>query len=237
MKRLVLAAGTGLLAILNTAMAVADPLQHFSLTANLPTARLPLKVVLLPPDITVYSVAAGGVTERSEDRSTEAIKLTTQTVHDVLGNDKSVEIVALPAFDDASRGRLDEHIALYEQVVTAALSHATGPNAWPSKVERFDYTLGNGLRFLKERSGADAAVIVFSQSGVPTTSSYLANLPLLLVGVIALPQARAMAITGVIDLETGNMLWLNRAFAAGGPDNAVYAALQDYPTPTPVDQK
>lgn len=219
----------GFIVALAVPAAFADPLQYFTLTSNPPRATLPHKVLLLPLDVTVYRIGAGGVTERAEDLTKDERTETEKTLHEDIAKDKHLELVELPQLDNATQAKLDEYIALYDQVAGAALLHAGRFGAWPQKVSHFDYTIGDGLRFLKQRTGADAALIVLGQGGVPTTSSFIAGLIPIVVGVVAVPQARAQAVVGIVDLETGNLLWLDRAMLAGGVSTAVSQALRDYP--------
>jgi hypothetical protein len=190
--------------------------------------------LLLPLDVTVYRVGAGGVTERAEDLTEVEQTETEKMIREEIAKAKHLDLVSLPPLDKATQAQLDEHIALYHQVARAALLHSGRIDPWPQKVAHFDYTLGDGLRFLKQRADADAALIVLGEAGIPTTSSYLAGLIPLLAGVVIVPQARASAVVGFVDLETGNLLWLNQAVMTGGVASAVSQALDEYPDPTAV---
>ena len=207
----------------------AEPREHFTVTASPPQATLPRKVLLLPLDLAVYSVGAGGVTERAEDLTKDERTETENMIREEIAKDKHLELVSLPQLDKTAQAQLDEHIALYVQVAGTALLHSGRQDPWPQKVTHFDYTLGNGLRFLKDRTGANAALIVFGEGGVPTLSSYVAGLLPLFVGVAYVPQARATAVVGIVDLETGNLLWLDQAALPGGIMNSVSRVLSGYP--------
>lgn len=222
-------ASIGIVAVCATAIAFADPREHFTVTSTSPRTMLPHKVLLLPLDISVYRVGAGGVTERAEDLTKDERTETETMLRDEIAKDKHLEFVAFPTLDSGTQALLDEYIELYDQVAGAALLHTSRLGAWPQKVNHFDYTLGDGLRFLRQRSGADAALIIHGEGGVPTTSSFVAGLIPIIVGVVAVPQARAQAVVGIVDLQTGNLLWLNHAMLPGGVGNAVSRALGEYP--------
>lgn len=232
MRRNLTAVWVGLIAAGIAGAAAAEPLTHYTVNDDKSGVVLPRKVLLLPLDITVYRVGAGGVTERAEDLTTSEIKDTEQALQGDIAGSKQLELVPIPKLDGAAQATLDEHIALYEQVANAALRHGRGYGGWSHKASHFDYTVGNGLRFLKQRTGADAALIVLGQGGVPTASSYIAGLLPLLAGVVVVPQARGIAIVGVVDLSTGNILWLDQVLLPGSVTNAVGRVLSAYPDPT-----
>jgi hypothetical protein len=227
--RRAIATAIGFAAAFAAYAAFAGPREYFTLTEKSSKATLPHKVLLLPLDVTVYRVGAGGVTERAEDLTKDERTETEALLRGDIAKDKHLDLVPLPALDSVSQAQLDEHIALYEQVASAALMHTGSIGAWSQKLSHFDYTLGSGLRFLKERTGADAALIIVGQGGVPTMSSYVAGILPILVGVVAVPQSRAQAVVGVIDLETGNVLWLDQSAGPGSISTAVSKVLDGYP--------
>jgi hypothetical protein len=233
--RKVIAVSVGIVAVFAACVTLAGPREYFTITSSPPRAALPHRVLLLPLDVTVYRVGAGGVTERAEDLTEEERTETEALLKDDIARDKHLEFVKLPPLDSASQALLDEHIALYEQVAGAALMHTGSFGAWPRKVSHFDYTLGDGLSFLKQRTGADAALFILGQGGVPTASSYVAGLLPLLVGVVSVPQANAQAVVSVVDLETGNLLWLEQGMARGSVPTAVSTVLREYPDITTPD--
>jgi hypothetical protein len=212
------------------------PCAHFGVSANPPTVAIPRKVLLLPLDVSVYRVGVGGVTERAEDLANAVRAEIEEELRGATSTEKNIELVALPALDAESQARLDDHVALFEQVASAALRHSQGSAAWPQKVARFDYGVGDGLRFLKQATGADAALFVGGRSYAPTTSSYIAGALTIFAGVIMVPRSRATAVVGVVDLGTGNVIWLNQSTGIDGLTNAFRLALKAYPD-APVNRK
>ncbi len=214
------------------------PCTHFGVSANPPSVAIPRKILLLPLDVSVYRVGVGGVAERAEDLAKTVRGEIEEELRGATSTEKKIEFVALPALDAEAQARLDEHVALFDQVAGAALRHSQGAAAWPQKVARFDYGVGDGLRFLKQATGADAALFVGGRSNVPTTSSYVAGALMIVTGFVMVPQARSTAVAGVIDLDTGNVVWLNQSTGSAGLANAVRLALKAYPdAPTPANRK
>jgi hypothetical protein len=229
------------LAMLGTSAVSAQqcPCTHFGVSANPPSFAIPRKILLFPLDVSVYRVGAGGVTERAEDLAKEEAAAVEEELRGAIGTEKKFEFIALPPLGVEAQARLDEHVALFEQVASAALRHSQGSAAWPQKVARFDYGVGDGLRFLKQATGADAALFVGGRASIPTTSSYVLGALTIFAGVITVPNARATAVAGVIDLDTGNVVWLNQSSGRDSSlPNAVRLALKAYPdVPAPADRK
>jgi len=214
------------------------PCTHFSVSANPPSVAIPRKILLLPLDVSVNRVGAGGVAERAEDLAKIVRVEIEEELRGATSTEKRIEFVALPALDAEAQARLDEHIALFEQVAGAALRHSQGSAAWPQKVARFDYGVGDGLRFLKQATGADAALFVEGRSNAPTTSSYVMGALTIFAGVVMVPQAHATAVVGVVELDTGNVVWLNQSSGNSGLANATRLALKAYPdAPAPANRK
>jgi len=173
------------------------PCTHFGVSANPPTVAIPRKIMLLPLDVSVYRVGIGGVAERAEDLEKTARAQIEEELRGATSTEKKIEFVALPALDAEAQARLDEHVALFEQVASAALRHSQGSAAWPQKVARFDYGVGDGLRFLKQATGADAALLVGGRSNAPTTSSYIAGALTIFAGVVMVPQSLSTAVVAL----------------------------------------
>jgi hypothetical protein len=210
-----------------SAVSAQCPCTHFGVSANPPTVAIPRKILLIPFDLSIFRVGPGSA-ERADDLVTGEKASIEEELRDGIGKEKKIEFVALPTLDPQTQAQVDEHIALFEQVAGAAL-RAQGSAAWSQRAAHFDYGIGNGLRFLKEMTGADAALFVGGRSSIPTGSSYALGAITLLAGVITVPQGRATATVGVVDLNTGNVIWLNQASAPNSLSNSTRVALKPYP--------
>ncbi len=206
------------------------PCTYFGVSANPPTAAVPRRVLVIPFDVAVFRVGAGGP-ERADDLVNGARASIDEELRDGIGKEKKIDFVALPPLDSQAHAELDEHIALFAQVADAALRNAQLA-VWAPKIARFDYGIGDGLRFLKQLTGADAALFVEGRSSIPSASSYALGAITLLAGVVMVPQARATAVVGVVDLDTGNIIWLNQAMTSNSLGNATRLAFERYPDVT-----
>lgn len=185
---------------------------HYTL-AERGTAALPRSMLLLPVKVTVNEISVGGVTEPVPQWGEAATRNVATAVEKLLASTADIQVAQLPSLSEDEQSQVDEHLALYEAVAFSAYQHtgALGSEqAWPQKLARFDYTIGPGLRFLKEKTGAEAAVIVVGEDNVSSAGRKTAVLLAALLG-IGLQLGYSGLTAGVIDLETGNVLWLDFA--------------------------
>ena len=184
------------------AMSAVNP----ALTQNL-NAR-PKKVVLLPPQVFVFELSAGGVPTRMADWEAAArdnlVSAATR-----LARDASVfEVLAPPTLDPAEQEWLDAHIGLYDRVAQSVFLYGRGEqSAWAHKKNEFDYTVGPGLAMLHERTGADAALIVLGADFISSGGRKAAFVAGLALGII-MPLGQSFMTAGVVDLKTGDVQWM-----------------------------
>lgn len=211
---------------------------HHSL-AERSSPVLSRKLLQLPVKVTVNEISAGGVTEPVPQWSEAATHAVTAAVTQALASDAGREFVSLPALSADEQSLVDEHLALYEAVAYSAYQHtgALGSSqAWPQKRARFDYTIGPALKFLKDRTGADAALIVVGEDNVSSAGRKAAFVVAALFGV-ALQVGYSGLTAGVVDLESGDVLWLEFALNQAtvdlrtreGSKELVDAVFQNFP--------
>lgn len=191
-----------------TAQAASTPhWVHYKLLTN--ESSLPKKVVVLPANIELYEVTAGGVSEEVPEWSAEASRNVLKALSETIKTEKSLSEVNFPRLPPPKSAVVDEHIALYKLVADTAAS-----TDLDHKVRRFDFSIGPGLAALQRDTGADAAIMVYGRDYISTAGrkakAVLGNLPI--VGAFTGPPpalGRSWIGIGVIDLRTGDLLWLN----------------------------
>jgi len=176
----------------------------------------PLRVLVLPVDFDVLEMSAGGMIEPVPDSTVQAEEALSEATIRVLKHTNKFQIIDLPAMSDAERESLKEHVALYKLTAfNAAQMIRLGGPAWKAKRQNFDYSIGDGLKFLVERSGADAAVVV-AGAQVNSSGGRVAMFLLLAAAGVAIPLGGAQGTAGVVDLNTGNIKWLEERMATKG---------------------
>lgn len=167
--------------------------------------------ILLPLKIEVKEMTASGITEVvpawTETGITNFQASLQQNDPQPLGK---LTLVELPELSDEESALLDQHIALNETVVFTAIS-TTGSlsgNAWQHKSKHFDYSIGPGLSFLADKTGADKALVLIGEDVRSSAGRKTAAVVLAAFGV-GIPLGHTMTIANVIDLRTGDILWLD----------------------------
>lgn len=195
-----------------TSQAVTEVAQ---LTSVEPEAR----ILLMTPDIKMYTLTVGGVPELNPD-ATELARANFVAAANRHSGAQGTRLVIL----DVSAAAQDPEVGRYERLhgaVALAVQQHQYNAAWklPSKHGAFDWSLGPGVHELGERYGADYALFVtyvdMSGSGGRWAFSMFAAL-----AGVAIPTGGQFGFASLVDLETGKIVWVNQAMAAdvGGGD-------------------
>lgn len=116
--------------------------------------KRPKKVVLLPPQVFVYELSAGGVPTRMAGWEATARDNLSNAATRLAREAGLFELVAAPALDPLLADQLEAHIGLYDRVAQSVFVYGRGEqSAWEYKKNKFDYTVGPGLAFLREQTG------------------------------------------------------------------------------------
>ncbi len=209
---------------------------HFSLVED-QTPDVPAKIVLITPDISVSEVSAGGVVEEVPEWSAEAKRIVIAALNAYVDERPDVELLSLPELETNQQALLKEFRALYDLTSSSAFfATGLGGEAWQHKYSHFDYTLGPGLAFLRERTGADAVLFITGEDFVSSAGRVGAAVVGALFGV-GVQLGHSYLSFGVVDLDNGDLLWLNYTVAYASrslrdnEDNAymIEDLLEDFP--------
>ncbi len=191
---------------------------HYSLHKK-PVRPAPTTIVLLPLDIEVSEVSAGGVVEEVPAWTKQATANIKRGINAYAATKGNLQIFEFPKIADDEMAVVEEHLALYDAVAGSAFQMTTkGGPAWKHKVAHFDYTLGNGLSFLRERTNADAGLLVVGRHQIATGGRVAASIFAALFAGAYLPTSRNFLTLGLVDFETGDILWFNYTLGASGKE-------------------
>ena len=199
------------------------------------------KVILLPVAFTVYESGVGGGLEAVPDWTASARANLGEAATHVLHARAELELVPMPELSPDEQAVLRDHLGLVKLIVTQG-SALTG-KAWQARRADFDRSLGDGLRFLKDRSGADFAILLDGVQVRQSGGSIFAQIALAALGVAAPGGGGTQLVASVIDLDAGQVQWFNSSvglqiFGMGGSDvrksAAAEVALQELFAPYPV---
>lgn len=197
-------------AILTSASALAESRNLAPGFTNLPKDA---KILIMPPDVELFSLSAGGVPEPKADWTEAAqthIRKALETKAAGLHLAKQ-ELSENDADNFAEVGAL--HAAIARSI---ALHHMTGGNlALPTKNNRLDWSLGDAVQPLREKSGADYALFIWMRDSYASAERKLAMVALALFGV-GVGGGVQIGYASLVDLHTGQVMWFNRLIRGTG---------------------
>ena len=182
------------------------------LAASTAHAAGKMRVLLLPSDFAVLELSASGIAETVPDWTKAADASLDEAARGLLTRNPNFELVTLPELTADEQAVLKEHVALYKLTAFTASQMLKLGGAWGEKRTHFNYTLGGGLDFLAQKSGADAALCI-AGAQVKSSGGRVAMFLLLAVTGVAIPLGGAEITAGLIDLKSGDVTWMD--FAAG----------------------
>lgn len=152
---------------------------------------------------------AGGVTQKVPDRTREANAQFDAALRQAMAGRPDFGGVPMPKLGDDEQDEFDDLIATFDVVAAEGFAFTRpGLVGWEDRAARFDYTLGYGLPWLRERTGADSLLVTFGVDYQSTGGRKAMTVFGAMVG-IGLPTGFARVRCGLIDLATGDILWLH----------------------------
>lgn len=173
-------------------------------------------IAVLPPDIKVYKLTAGGVRELMDEWNEESKALVSQALQKYLGQRYGfhVKFIQEDLLEANCRELWVSTKALYNTVAVNVLMHAyPGPNAFTSKLENFDFTLGPEVSEIAQVCDADALLFVsgydHEATGGRIALSYWNYFMGALTGVTTILKNPSFMSIALVDGETGDLLSFN----------------------------
>lgn len=129
---------------------------------------------------------------------------------------RGLELVEMPEPQGEQATLFSEYRALFRSIVGAAVRYKMfGTDLLPSKADRFDWSLGGGLRQFAPDAGAEYGLFLFSHDGFESAGRKAAQLVASLMGARDAPGSH-IGYAALVDLTNGDLLWLNVDLKAGG---------------------
>jgi hypothetical protein len=193
--------------------------------------------LLIAPDVSVSEISAGGVVEKMPDWSKQAAANIDSALRRI-GQGGKLRLSEPPKLSDADQHALQQHVALYNVVAANVHSNSlSGGELWEKRLKSglTDYTVGPGLAFLAEKTGADTALVVIARDA-ESSGGRKAMFVLGAMFGVGLPLGQSFVVAGLIDLRSGRVLWqsFDRSVSsnlrvAEDADKLVQELFQSYP--------
>jgi hypothetical protein len=172
------------------------------------------KIVVMPTDIELFSVSAGGVPEPKADW-TDAANRYFKAALSRKKNSLGVESVDLSEKD---ADELAEINTLHAAIARSIQTHHFGPGMLklPTKEGKLDWSLGEPVRAIRERTGASYALFSFIRDSYASPERIAATIALAFIGIGVAPGGMQQGYASLVDLETGRVVWFNHLLRGHG---------------------
>lgn len=178
-------------------------------------------ILVLRPAVRVGGQSTGGMFEPNGDWTDQArqnIEAALTSEQAKLGNRV---VVAPEAYGDDAL-LVEEYAALFAAVSQSVINYQffVG-NRLPTKkrdnkANVFDWSLGTGVSDLPGAKNADYALFIYNKDAYGSTGRKLLQVVALLGPGIAVKSGEHAGYAGLVDLKTGDLLWLNADGSMGG---------------------
>lgn len=162
------------------------------------------KLVVIPADMELFSISAGGLVEPRQDWTDAAVKHFGQA----LTRQRARLGVNTSQMTPAELDEFGEVAALHRAVAQAIAIHHHGNLKLPTKADQLDWSLGDGVRQLRERTGADYALFTFVRDTYTSNERKAAMVAMALLGAISF-GGEQVGYASLVDLQTGRVVWHN----------------------------
>ena len=170
------------------------------------------RVVLATPDIELSELTAGGANAPRADWTASAIEHTRADIAATL----LARGVAVSEANTQNDVRESQIVKLNSAVGQAILLHLYySPIKLPQKGAALDWTLGPGVKLLRDKYHGDYALFVHLRDSYSSTGrqALMGVAALLLVPV---PGGFQSGFASLVDLRTGRIVWFNRLLSVNG---------------------
>jgi hypothetical protein len=214
MKKFLALAGLGLLAVATPAQAQLGLLIPKEKTAVKEGFSFPadgeIRIAVLRPDVAVGEMSLGGLNQPNADWTSAARKNMADALQGTKASAKTT-LKFMPELQGDDEIIMAEYRALFKNVTDAVVVHKLFPgNRLPTKKEAFDWSLGKGVSKLGELGGGDYGLFFYSED------RYTSSTGKIMKALIGGPPPVHIGYAGLVDLTTGDLVWINADIEMGG---------------------
>ena len=169
-------------------------------------------ILLMEPDIECSAVTAGGLVEPHAAWTAQCKRSVEIALQDFMAERKADLMVYDPA--DLPPGRVSRYrelTKLYEAVGVSMLQR----RLFPTASAKSDWTMGKGVRTMREDHDADYALFVYLRDQYETGGRVATRVGLALLGVGTMPAVQ-VGFVSLVDLENGDIVWFNQLVSTTG---------------------
>jgi hypothetical protein len=212
----------------NTALAQTNSLRLAPGFTKLPANA---KVVVMPLDVELFSLSAGGVLEPQAAWSQQANGFLTLALEKRTGKSGQAFQMIKESNDEA----IDDLNHLHSAVATSIAIHHAGPIRLPTKEGKLDWSLGTEIGAIRKTTNAQYALFTFVRDSYATAERKAAMVAFALLGV-GIAGGAQTGYASLVDLNDGRVVWFNKVARGFGDlreqtaaEDTLKALLTDFP--------
>jgi hypothetical protein len=192
-------------------------------------------IVLMPPDVELFEMGASGMLDPKADW-TEAAQKNIRTAIETIEQGWNLSGSELSESDAEAYAEVNRlHAAVAESI---SLHHfAAGRMALPTKAGRLDWSFGDAVGPLHDKTQADYALFIWMRDSYSSGGRVAAQVALAVLGVVATGGAQ-VGYASLVDLRTGQVMWFNQLARHSGDlrksgvaADTLKVLLKDFPFP------
>jgi hypothetical protein len=195
----------------------------------------PARIILFRPDISVGEQNAGGLDLPNAEWTQKSRAAIISALHQEQKSRQNI-LIELPELSGDDAALMADYRSLFQVVTSAAITHKLFPgNKLPTKSNSFDWSLGQGISQVPGVKDADFGLFFFSYDSFPSAASNKSALVGSLFGQAA-DQASHISYAGLIDMRSGDLVWLSTDLkiigdvrTASGATKRIAKLLKDFP--------
>jgi len=164
-------------------------------------------VLLAPTDIELFEISAGGVAAPRADWTAMARQL----IHAEIEHRRGQLGVQTVELDEATADEFGELLSLHAAVSRAIATHHFGGVPLPTKSGQLDWSFGDAMKPLQQRTGAGYCLFIWVRDGYSSASrsAVIAITSILSLGTYIPGGGKQSAYASLVDLDSGRVLWFN----------------------------
>ncbi|KQS01596.1 hypothetical protein ASG11_17575 [Sphingomonas sp. Leaf357] len=198
------------------------------------------KILLIRPTIKVGAQSTGRMFEPNADWTAQAkenLGAALAVAQGRLGN----EVIVAEEPIGAAAEKMADYRALFSVLADSVIRYQFFPgNRLPTKKRKgvFDWTMGPGVAEIGKGTGADYALFIHNEDQYGSTGRKILQI-VAAMAYVSVKSGEHAGYAGLVDLRTGDLVWLNADRAMGGdvrtPEGAqkrIAQLLEDFPGST-----
>ena len=182
---------------------------------------------MVAPEIKIYAISAGDVSELRDDWSAAGRKNAEKALLEGL-KEKGVRVSLLKDSPRTS-AECEDVLALYKAVIESVYTHTVmgNPNFFPDKLKNFDYTVGSLSKVIDRKRG-EGLLIVYGSDEISSTGRKALRV-VQAINPFAPPQLSGVTFIHVALVDgSGDLLWWKGFADSGGYDLRDYESAKEF---------